>query len=440
MLPNRSNLREKKIFKTAWSGLVTKLVTMGVGLMMVPLAVHYLGKEQYGVWVAITSLITMLGFMDGGAGNATINMVAHASGSKPEQLAKIISTAFFGMFGLAMLGTIFFLGAWSFIPWAHLLDVADSVIRSGDVAILVMIVGILFFLNIHVTLIGKIQRGFQEGNLDNLWSGIGSLLSLGLVYLVIQLDLGIIGFSAAFISGTLLAYLASNIHYFLYYRPDLRPRFSLIDSTHAKEIFATGGMFFVLQFASTIHAQADNVIIANMLGPEAVTGYAICMKLFLIPTAFIGLITAPLWPAYREALASGDLVWIKNIFLKTIYGSLLVSIPIALLLVIGAKSIISIWVGSEVVPSMGLVIGCAFWLIFVSIGGSVSMLLNGLELIRPQILIAISASVVNLALTIYLIPIVGVEGAIYGSLIAYLLCAILPYYFLLREYFSQKLI
>ena len=111
----RAQERNHKIIKTAWSGLAAKIITVSVSLVMVPLSVHYLGKEQYGLWVAVSSLVAMLGFMDGGAGNAVINLVAHSDGAKDNRLSKIVSTAFFSLLALAIFGCLVFLAAFPFV-------------------------------------------------------------------------------------------------------------------------------------------------------------------------------------------------------------------------------------------------------------------------------------------------------------------------------------
>src|ERR1039457_6923086 len=307
---HRGQERRRKILKTAWAGLLARVVTIGVGLLMVPLSVHYLGKAQYGLWVAVSSLVAMLGFMDGGAGNAVINLVAHASGTNKDDLATIVSTAFFSLMALALIGCLLFLSVFSFVPWGKLLGVSESTSLS-DLNIVVMIVGVFFFVSMFTTLVGKIQRGLQEGNLDNFWSGVAAVLSLLFVYIAIQKDAGLVGFVIAFLAGPMLAYLASNIHYLFIRRIDLRPQLGKVDSAIANNLFAVGGMFFVLQITATIQGQADNVIIANMLGAGAVTNYAICMKLFLMVPMLFSLLLTPLWPAYREASASGDMQWVK---------------------------------------------------------------------------------------------------------------------------------
>jgi O-antigen/teichoic acid export membrane protein len=284
-----------------------------------------------------------------------------------------------------------------------------------------------------LTLVGKIQRGLQEGNIDSFWNGAAALLSLLFVYISIQKDAGLLGYVIAFLSGPLLAYLASNIHYLFISRKDLRPRFANIERAIAKNLFAVGGLFFVLQIAVVIQGQADNVIIANMLGPAEVTTYSICMKLFLIPPMLFGLILTPLWPAYREAFAGGDMQWVKRIFFKSMRWTFLISMPSAFILVLLGEKIIELWVGHDVTPSIELLVGCGIWLVFSTVGGAVAVFLNGLQLVKVQLVVAISTAIMNLALTILLIPKIGAAGAVFGSVIAYFICTVLPLFFVIKK-------
>lgn len=429
---NRAQGRHHKIIKTAWTGLAAKIISVSVSFVMVPFAVHYLGKEQYGLWVAVSSLVAMLGFMDGGAGNAVINMVAHASGNKNSDLAKIVSTAFFSLMALAFISSLLFLAVFPYVSWSTLLGVSELSTQS-DLNSVVIIVGLFFFVSIFITLVGKIQRGLQEGNLDNFWNAIAAILSLLLVYIAIKKDAGLVGFVVAFLVAPMIAYLASNIHYLFIRRIDLRPQLSKIDASVAKNLFKVGGMFFVLQISCSIQGQADNVIIANMLGVEAVASYAICMKLFLIAPMVLSLLYTPLWPAYREAFISGDIQWVKRIFFKSIRWSLLVSIPSAIILFFAGAKIIEIWVGQDSVPSNNLLMGCSIWLVFSCLGAALAVFLNGIEIVKMQIIMATLSGVMNIILSIWLISQIGIAGAVFGSVISYFAFTLIPCFFIIRN-------
>src|SRR5271168_4802514 len=66
---------------TAYASFLSKALTIIISFASVPLTVHYLGAERYGVWLTISSLITWLSMTDFGlAGNALVNVLAEASG------------------------------------------------------------------------------------------------------------------------------------------------------------------------------------------------------------------------------------------------------------------------------------------------------------------------------------------------------------------------
>lgn len=97
----------------------------------------------------------------------------------------------------------------------------------------------------------------------------------------------------------------------------------------------TGVLFFVLQLAVIIAFQSDDIIIARILGVEAVAGYDVALKLSMLPAMFIGLVAVAQWPACGEALTCGDSDWIRHTFTGTIQLSLLIAIPFALIMFFG---------------------------------------------------------------------------------------------------------
>jgi len=375
----------------------------------------------------------MLSFVDGGAGNALVNMVSHATGKDSKQSIKgIVSSGFFVLLIIAVFGALLFSLLHTYVPWAWVFGLSESV-NTHDLEMLVLIVGFAFFLGMPISVVGNVQRGFQEGNLEAFWNAKGRLLTLLFVYIAIQEDLGLLGVACGFVAGPIVASMVNNFYYFGLKKRGGAPSLHHLNSTDVKAVLGTGGLFFVLQITSAIQMQGDNIIIANMLGPSAVSQYAICMQLFMAVPMFMALLWTPLWPAYREALASGDADWVRRVFIKSLKLALLVGIPTAGVLVVFGGDIIRLWVGDEVVPSMLLLVGCGIWLILVLIGNTLGMLLNAVQDLKLQISVAICAGVGNVVLTIFLIGKIGVAGAIYGSILSYFCCALIPYAILIPK-------
>ena len=435
----RANSRKNKIIKTLSAGAYSKIVGVVVSFAIVPLAVGYLGADGYGLWVAVSSLVAMLSFVDGGAGNALVNMVSHATGKNSEQSIKnIVSSGFFVLLVIAGMGGSLFYGLSPYLPWEWIFGLEDN-IEQADLQAVVLVVGLALFLGMPCAVVGNVEKGFQEGNIAAFWEAKGRLLTLVFVFTAIQMDLGLIGFAIAFVSGPIVAAIANSCYYFLIKRSAVAPSFLHVKADEVKGVMGVGGLFFVLQITSAIQSQGDNIIIANMLGPSAVSQYAICMQLFMAIPMFMALLWTPLWPAYREALASGDTAWVRRVLVKSLKLALLVGLPSAVILIAFAQQIIRFWVGEDLVPTVLLLFGCGIWMVFVLVGNVLAMFLNAIQWIRVQIAIAVCTGICNILITIFLIDKIGVEGAIYGTVLSFLICTLLPYSILIPKHIKEIL-
>jgi hypothetical protein len=74
---NRGFERYRRVGITASSSFVAKALNILISFLSVPLTIHYLGSERYGVWLTISSLLTWMALTDFGlSGNALVNVLA----------------------------------------------------------------------------------------------------------------------------------------------------------------------------------------------------------------------------------------------------------------------------------------------------------------------------------------------------------------------------
>jgi len=217
----------------------------------------------------------------------------------------------------------------------------------------------------------------------------------------------------------------------------LRPRLKLVTQTASIKILKNGSLFFILQLAVAIGFQSDNLVIARFLGASQVPQYAVPMRLFMLIPSLLNFVIAPLWPAYGEAIARRDVAWVLKIFKRSLLLSFCISLPPSLFLVIFGGRVIEFWVGPEVKPDLVLLIGLGLWVMLLSLGGPISMLLNGANVIGFQIICASLMAVGNLAFSIFLVQRIGISGPVYGSFTASLLFSILPLAFYLPQLFAS---
>ncbi|MGA7315646.1 MAG: hypothetical protein WBX22_16905 [Silvibacterium sp.] len=65
----RSRERHHCALLTGISALLAEVIAVSTSLVTIPMALHYLETEQFGLWMTISSVVAILGFADFGIGN-----------------------------------------------------------------------------------------------------------------------------------------------------------------------------------------------------------------------------------------------------------------------------------------------------------------------------------------------------------------------------------
>ena len=423
----RSKERYRRVVLTAGSSFVSKAVTILTGLISVPLTVHYLGVERYGLWMTISSTIAFLTFADLGLGNGLLNAVSKANGLDDRADATTaVSSAFFMLLGMSFFLFAIFWVIYPHVPWDRVFNVtSDIAIRESGPAMAILI--LTFLINMPLGIIQRIQMGYQEGYKNQLWLSGGAVLGLAGVLIVIYLKAGLPWLVLAISGGPLLATLLNGFFLFSFSRPWLFPRWKHFNLSASKSLASVGLIFFLLQFFTVLGNSADNIVIAQVLGASAVAGYAVTKKLFMI-IQINQFIIQPLWPAFGEAMARKNYKWAKRTLIRTLKFSLSTGMLAALPLLIFGKPIISFWVGPELVPSYALLAGFFFWVFLVNYGGTMSVFLNSGSLVGKQCIFIGAAAISSILLQIILCGLWGVAGVIWALLLGYGLFYVIPAY------------
>ena len=307
----RSKERYRRAFLAMTTSGVSKLVSISAGLITVPLTLKYLGAERYGLWITISSVIAMLGFSDLGINNGLLNGISRAHGKNDRELARqYVSSAFFLLTAIAIAIGIVFAALYHWIPWGSLFRVQSTQALAEAGPAVAIFMG-FFLLNIPVGIVTRVQAGYQDGYSAGLWSSLGSVLCLTSLLLVIHFRGSLPVLVLAMAGAPVLALLLNGTVLFAVQRPWLLPSWSCVTTDASKDLWRLGMLFFTLQLAVAISYSSDNLVIARILGPQAVAQYAVPCKLFSLVSTVISFLVGPLWPAYGEALARRDHLWIR---------------------------------------------------------------------------------------------------------------------------------
>jgi O-antigen/teichoic acid export membrane protein len=422
----RARERQRRVALTALLSSVSKGVAIATGLLAVPLTINYLGVERYGLWMTVSSLITLFAFADLGIGNGLVSEVASAQAlGDVRQAAEAVSSAFLVLGIVSLLGAALFGAVYSEVSWPGLFNVSSATaVREAGPALAVFVW--CFLVNVPLGIVQRIQMGCQEGYVSALWSALGQIGALLAVIAAIRYEGGLPALILAMSGVPILVTAASAVYLFGRQHRDLRPRWALASWATALRIVGTGGWFLLLQIIAAFHYSADNLIIARLLGPSEVSRYAVGMRLALVCPMITGMWLMPLWPAISEAVARDDWLWVRRTFKRAFVWSTVFNFVGAIVLTTIGDAIAHVWIGRDINLGFGLLGGFGLFTLAAGISGPVAMFMNGMGIIKIQTVTCVLMAVVSLWARIHFAPAYGVTGVILSNAASQIALVSLP--------------
>ncbi len=394
---SRGRERIRRAALTSLTAAIARGISLATPVITIPITLKYLGAETYGLWMAVSSVTGLFVFCDLGLGNGLVTSLSQSHG-KGDLLRsrRLISTATFLLGGVATVMGISLLVLWRFVDWPSLFNVHSSAAGLAAPGI-VAAYAFCFILNLPLATVQRAQMALQEGFVGNLWQCLGSLIGLACICgaVAARLSAPWIVFSAC--SAPLLSTFANWIHYFHIARPSFRPSFIEISYADAALLLKSGAGFLLLSILTTTSLFADNILIAHILGLEAVTAYAIPLRIATILNTVVALICSPLWAANGEALARGDSDWVRQNTKRIVRLSVCFTAIAAFMFTFVGKPLLYFWLGRTLDISVALLGGLGFSAIVLAAASPYFMVLNGANVVFPQVVIFLIFTPIALA-------------------------------------------
>jgi len=422
----RAQERYRRAALSALASAFSSGLSFLIGLISVPLTLGYLGRDRYGLWMTMSSLVAMFGFADLGMGNGLINALSEANGRNDREVARrYVSSAIMVIVVLTFVVAAALAAAYPFVPWSRIFNVSSPEATAEAAPATAVLFG-CFLIGLPLALISRVQTAYQEGFTASLWGSLGSVLMLGGLVLVIRLRAGLPWLVLVFGAAPLIAYAFNGIALFYVQRPWLRPTWREATLRVGMRLVRLGLLFVVLQITVALTYSSDNVVIAQVLGPQAVTEYAVPAKLFNLVPVLLTTVLGPLWPAYGESIARGDIDWVKRTLIGSTLMSVALSIVICAVLVAFGNPVLRFWTRQEMNAPLSLMLGLGVWTVINAAGTAVAMFLNGAHVVRFQVIIASITGVVAFPGKFLLTRYIGIAGPIWMTIVCYVLFAGLP--------------
>lgn len=407
---------------------ILKVISLASSFLIVPITLHYLNNEIYGVWLTITAILFWFSIFDVGLGNGMRNYLTQSiSSNQMEKGRAYISTT---LILLALIAVT--VGALCVIPFS-LVDF-NKVFNTGTLSNFelrnALAIAVCFTLaRLVVNNVGTVFIALQKYALNDLLATLGNVLGLILIYIITKTTApgNLLYVVLALTATPVMVYIVAAFPIFIKY-PQLRPGLNYFDHTLIKQIAGKGLGFFLIQMTSCLVIYGgSNIFITQYCGPAAVTTYNIAYKFFNLLIIAYTIVISPLWNAYTDAYVKGDKAWIASTFQKTlkIWG---LTVALGGLMFACSNLFYYLWVGKSV--SVPWTVSLCVWL-YVSLfnlNNCATYLINGLNKIRIQVLTSILLTGAYLLVVFFMGKRLGIEGVVLCMAGSYLVMVIFHMY------------
>jgi O-antigen/teichoic acid export membrane protein len=391
---------------TVWN-LIGNGAPLIVAVFSIPILIHGLGKDRFGVLTLAWALIGYASLFDIGLGRALTQLVAKKLGSgEDHEIPALVWTSLLLMLGLGVVGAAV-IGAVS--PWLvhHALKIPEGI--QPEVLRAFYLLG----LAVPAVIVAAGLRGLLEAHQrfdlitalripTGVFTFAGPLLAL-------PFSKSLVPVVGVLVGGRFAGCLA---HLLICFRvvPELRHRVAW-HGPSAGPLLRFGGWMTVTNVVGPLMVTMDRFFIAGLISVTAVayyaTPYEVVSKLLLLPVAVTGVV----FPAFSASFAQ-DRNRAALLFGRSVKYVFLALFPIILLIVALAQNGLTVWLGADFARHSTRVVQ---WL-------AVGVLANGLALVpfsfvqgigRPDLTakLHLLELPIYLGMLLWLIRVDGIEGA-----------------------------
>ena len=392
----------KYFANTSWL-LGERVLRMVISLFVGIYVARYLGPERYGLLSYSVSFVWLFSSL---AAFGLNNIIVRELVKNPEQRNSLLGTVFwlkvFGTFVMATTITV----ALQFFEDDHQTYWMIFLIALGYLFQTTNVIELYFQAQVQSKFIVRVQV---------VQILITSLFKIYLIWVQAEL----IWFACALMLDQAVAAALFLIIY--RWEIDLFPFFTF-HCKQAKQLMHDALPLIFSGMMVLLYMKIDQVMLKEMLNTKAVGVYAAAVKLceawYFIPSA----IMASFFPAIIKSRKISEEIYekrVQKLYELMVWGSLLVALPITL----KADWIIDVLFGSDF-QEAAIVLKIYIWgFVFVSLGVASSHWLVAENLEIHALLRSLSGAILNISLNWYLIPIYGIAGAAYATLITQLFVA-----------------
>jgi len=384
-------------------------------VLLVPIVLYYLGREQYGLWTAVLAITGYIGLADLGVSTSFVTYIArYVAAHDFRQAGRVVHLGLlFYLLVTAIMVVLSYVAGEFFFTLLRIpegtLPLAQQVLYLA-----VAVFGVTSVAGVYGSVLGAIQRV----DLFNMLA-IGSYAArLLVITLALSLGLGIPGL---LLGDALVTALNVPVLLVLIRRelPEMPLGWLSYDHDLMKRMLRFGVQVQVSRIADVVQSQWDKLVLTRALGLSSATMYDVgsrpAGRLRMLPITAI----ASLVPAVSALEAKDQQERIRAALVRATRYLALISAPLFGLAVVFADPMLRLWLNDAGYWQAAWTLRILSAALFVNVvAGALALVAQGRGEPQYQMRTTLMQAVLNLVLSVVLVLQFGFFGAACGTGIA----------------------
>lgn len=351
-LSGRSGVRGSRLQLAVVTAIASKVTSVGVQLLALPLAIRALGTHQFAVYAMMAAAAGWLTMASVGVGPSVTIRVARCKGNHRRESHLLLSGLIPVSIASLVAGTAFLAASW-LLPVAVIFG-EQSISDETEVRLGLTLLAAMLVIQAIASVIESAQVGYQEAHVQNLRGLTGNLLTLAAVACVALWRPTLLALIVAANGPGVVARLV-NVALFLQRRKYLMAHASTWSPRESWDLVRDGISFALAGgLGAFLTIQAPVVFVGRAVHASEAASFAASMNLFVVASGLVTMVMTPLWPAIADAMVHRDALWLRASYRHLLILGLGYAFAVAAVVGLFGQVIMRYWVGAGIAMTPGL--------------------------------------------------------------------------------------
>jgi O-antigen/teichoic acid export membrane protein len=389
-------------------------VGLVVNLTLATVLARHLTLAEFGVYGLITSLATYVFFALGSAEAAAVLAISAATDQLARDRAYTTAVAVYSALGLVAGLLIIGGGQLLLVPF----HISSALRHEAHVGILALGAATAagFPLRLHQDLLRASQRFNLAGLAESLgWSALGA--SVLVLLLVVHAPL----WSVAAAAGSIPAFLGVAALVVAWgARLPYRLRPGLVSRAGIRAFLRASSYLSLISASDLLITSLDRTVLAAFRSAATVGIYEGAFRLNNLIRAATGSLSVTLLPVSSRLAATGDSARERELLVRGTRYMLMAVVPPTVTLMVLSDRVLTVWLGPKFSRAGPAAVIFLIWWLLAPNCSVASALMVVESRFRLMASLAWMGAIVNLAASLALTPVFGLEGVAAGTTLGYL--------------------